>query len=253
MEYARTDAPACRCPRFRICTVNAIISPTDAPRGLQLKLSGTGRKSARALGLSGVGGTVGEGVRVGVDVGAAGAGVRVGVAVGAKTGAGVQVGAGSASAALMKSAALTAGVGVAVGANANADDAGVGARTARVGVAVGVSGGATTITRGGGPASVGRDAMITSVTIARNAPAIPAASSGARFRKRGGSLSNIGGVCLCGWYGRGDGGGGRRAPALVAGGSWTVWTGARGAATTVAPGAARPNASASAFASSPGV
>ena len=111
-----------------------------------------------------------------------------------------------------------------------------------VGVCVG---GDTTMMRGGngGWSSPDCDAMMMSVTITMSAPAIPAASSGARCRRFGGSLSNIGGVCP---DGRGAGGeDGRRGSGLTS-------TGGRDAARE-ASGAARLNMPASSAASSPGV
>ena len=92
---------------------------------------------------------------------------------------------------------------------------------------------------GGGWSSPGRDLMMRSVIITKNATTAPTANSGA---------SNIGGVRIGGRRGRGESDDGRRARR----GSGLTWTGGRDAAMD-ASGAAKPNMLASSPASSPGV
>ena len=161
----------------------------------------------------GAGVLVAVGVGVGVCVGAAvGAGVCVAVGVGVCVGVKVAVGAG---------VCVAVGVGVCVGAGESAL-VGASALTKTGGVGVWV-GGETAAMRGGcgGRSSPDWDAMMMSVTIAKNAAATPAATSADGRRAR--LVSGLGGT------------GGRETPAPVA------------------PGAAMPSMAASAFASSPGV
>ena len=143
------------------------------------------------------------------------------------------------------------GVGVAVGAGALTTTTGGGG----IGVCVG---GITTVIRGGSVARGGMsspdwDAMMMSVTIAKNAIAPPAASSGGRFRRFGGSRSNI----SAGFrrYGgsrsntRGSVGG--RGPLGLPFVPGPAGSGTTGGAKS--SGAAKPNMPASVAASSPGV